>query len=510
MSRVSKFVLITPRATSPAGTPPRIHPPLGAIATLSEVMHHDVEAVLLDAAAEGLMMGKEDPSYNPVETVAFGETSYWKTGLNNAEVVRRLQQLKPNVIGISCCTVVDRGELCGLSDAIKKAFPTTPIVLGGHEATHWYREILGETSYPMESAPSVDYVVIGPGQPVITGLLGFLSGTTDCVPGGVAFRNGLSVSHTDPVPFEPDSFSSLDYSLFPQVTIPGREKPLDVYSSVGNPHAGRISALLGAQEGVVSYLPVLTSYGCGFDCAFCDTDKRLLRYGVEKVVAMVEQFSSIFGIDYIDFMDNNFSGGSDRSRSIAFAILDELANLGYPALGFSNGLTFESMMRDNFRMLRKFADHGNVRHIAFPCENGNDRVLRMVRKPHNTKMIRTTLSFASEELRSTNREGFFIGGFPSTDGKPAESPEELENTLDLIGECLDRQWLNQAIFLTLSPVTREYRRIWRNLYPEAPFEHCLFSRRTGVWPFPSSLLDEMRRKVDRANSSLGRTVTRRL
>ena len=125
-------------------------------------------------------------------------------------------------------------------------------------------------------------------------------------------------------------------------------------------------------------------------------------------------------------------------------------------------------------------------------------------------MVRKVLEFAKENLRTTNREGFFIGGFPETNGQPAERPCELEETFQFITECLEEQFLHQAIFLTLSPVTREYRRAWRQLYPTAPFEHCLFSRKTGVWPYPNALLDELHRKVNSINERLGKYVTRRL
>lgn len=67
---------------------------------------------------------------------------YWKTGLRIGEVVSRLTKLKPDVIGVSCATVVDRGEVSKMIYGLKKFFPTTPIILGGHEASFWYREIL--------------------------------------------------------------------------------------------------------------------------------------------------------------------------------------------------------------------------------------------------------------------------------------------------------------------------------------------------------------------------------
>ena len=168
------------------------------------------------------------------------------------------------------------------------------------------------------------------------------------------------------------------------------------------------------------------------------------------------------------------------------------------------------MARDNFRLIRQFGQDGNVRHIAFPCENGNDRILKMIRKPHNLSLVRRVLKKAKEELPYTNREGFFIGGFPASGNIPAENPLELEETFRFITECLEGEFLHQAIFLTLSPVTREYRQIWRKLYPSAPFEHCLFSRKTGVWPYDNGILDKMHQRVEEINKKLGAAVTRKL
>lgn len=507
--KIERFVVVTPRAVSPAGTPPRIHTPLGAISVLAEAKRNGFETFLLDAAAEGLKRGILDTSYNPLAIEELDGVPYWKTGLRIEEIVTEVTKLKPDVIGMSCCTIVDRSEVAKTAKALKETFPTTPIILGGHEASQWYEEILGNTPFPIEAIPAIDFVVVGSGQSAITSLLHCLAESPmNDLPLGTARRSNGRVEFAGLSEFQPDQFAIPDYSLLPRIQINGRKKPLDLYSYVGNLHAGRVGTILGI-EGTVAYLPLLTSYGCGFDCSFCDTDKRLVRYAVKNTMKIIDEFEGLFGIDYIDFMDNNFGGGNNVSRVLAFEILSQVAERGYQ-IGFSNGLTFESMAREDFRLLRRFNRHGNVRHIAFPCENGNKRVLRMIKKPHTLPIVRKVLEFAKNNLETTNREGFFIGGFPETNGQPAERPCELEETLRFITECLEQQFLHQAIFLTLSPVTREYRKLWRRLYPTAPFEHCLFSKKTGVWPYPNSLLDEMHRKVKSVNECLGRSVTRRL
>ena len=333
--KIERLVVVTPRAVSPARTSPRIHPPLGAISVLAEAKRNGYEVFLFDVVAEGLKKGVLDSSYNPVVIEELDGIPYWKTGLRVEEIVDEMVKLAPDVIGMSCCTVVDRGEVAKTAKALKEAFPATPIILGGHEASQWYEEILGNTPFLIGEIPPVDYVVVGPGQPVITSLLRCLDEPAmGNLPQGVARRFNGRVEFSGLPEFQPDHFAIPDYSLLPRVEVAGRQKALDIYSFVGNPHAGRIGTILGIQ-GPVAYLPLLTSYGCGFDCSFCDTDKRLVRYAVENTMEIINEFDRLFGINYIDFMDNNFGGGNNASRDLAFEILSQVASAGYQ-IGFSN------------------------------------------------------------------------------------------------------------------------------------------------------------------------------
>lgn len=510
-----KFTVVTPRIVSPAGVVPRIHMPSGAIAVLGEARRRGHEVELIDSTAEGIRsamvrLGRIHLASHelPVEEQPLGGERYWKTGMAIPTTIEMVARSEPDVIGISCATVADRGETRLLASEIRRAFPDRPIVVGGYEASEWYRSILGESPYAIETMPGVDYVVVGPGQPVVGPLLDYLAaGASGTPPKGVAWRDGSTVRYDGKPTFDPNDYALPAYDLLPHVQPPARDKPIDIYSMFGNPHAGVLADLLGSSE-TLAYLPLYTSYGCGFDCAFCDVDKILVRYSNANVMTMVESFSSLFGVDYVDLIDNNFAGGRAESRNIAFENLRSIASLNL-GVGFSNGLTFESMNRQKFQLLELLAELGNVRHISFPCENGNDRVLRMVHKPHNTALINRVTTRARELLPSTNREGFFIGGFPDTYGQPAESPQEVATTLTYMEHLLANEYLHQAIFLTLSPITVHYRTLWREKYPEAPFEHCLFSRTTSIWPYGDEYLFEMHQRAKIANAELGRRVTRR-
>lgn len=501
-----KVVLCAPRAVSPAGVMPRLHPPTGLLFTAGQIRAEGHTVAVLDSAVLPLVGVGVGEHQLPIETQRLGEDDYWKVGARPDQVALQLAANPPDVVGIACATVADRGEARCLAQAVRSVLPDVPIILGGHEAGFWAEEILASDAARPEAIPAVDYVVVGASQPSIGELLTNIGrGELHRPVAGVADREHPSSWTQMPQPFDPNSCALPAYDLLPSVwTAHGFAK--DLYSALSHPHAGDLAALGVAAAG--SYFPLHTSFGCGFNCSFCDTPRALVRYSASNVGRMINAFSSIFPVAYIDILDNNFGGGGRESRAIAFEILDLLAELGTP-IGFSNGLTFESMSRDKFALLDRFAQMETVRHIAFPCENGNDRVLSMIHKPHNLALVMRVLHRARELLPDTNREGFFIGGFPETSGKPAESPDEVAQTVEFVRRLLSEDLLDQAIFLTMSPVTKDYRSAWRKLAPTAPFEACLFSEATSVWPYPRRYLDEAREAVKRANDDHGSPVTRR-
>ena len=328
------------------------------------------------------------------------------------------------------------------------------------------------------------------------------------IPKGIAYRTEKGYEISGEKEYDINDYALPDYGLVEKVNVTGRDKPVDVYSFLGNTHAGDIKTLSKSDD-KISYFPLFTSYGCGNNCTFCDADKKLQRYSFDNVKEMIKRYEDLYGIDYLDFMDNNFAGGNNESRKICFDVLDYIGKKGYP-IGFSNGLTFESMMRNDFELFKKFNQYGNVAHLAFPCENANDRVLKMIRNPHNIEMISKTLKQAKELLPNTNKEAFFIGGFPDTFGEPAETPREVKNTVSAIERLIKNGYLNQAIFLTLSPVTAVYRKQWEEKNPNMSFVNCLFSKGTDIWPYDSNILEEAREKVKYINSQNSSKVTRRL
>jgi radical SAM superfamily enzyme YgiQ (UPF0313 family) len=509
-----KFLVVVPPGISSEGIEVRNHVPLGTVSVLSAAVAQGYDVSMLDCVGEARKdnyLVPSNPYYNEKE---INGDVFRVTGLVSEKIRNRIAQIAPNIIGVSCLTLVDRSETKKIIRDIKRDFPNIPIILGGHEASQNYDEILGFTEYEIDTIPGVDYVVVGPGQPHIVQLL-------ECIQGrgakedlrGVAFVNDGKLQFTPhDKPFNPNEHPVPDYSMLPSLNILGREKPIDIYSLIGITHAGDIRGLLNMSDNdVISYMALLTSYGCGYSCTYCDNGQSFVRYESDRVIAMIDQVDELYGLEYIDFMDNNFAGNSGQSRTVALEILKKLRGKGYD-LAFSNGLTFESMARNDFELLRAIKEAGRLRHIAFPIENANDRVLKMVRKPHNKELVEKVLKFFNVFFAEddTRKEGFLICGFPETRGFPAETSEEITASYNFIEHSLQEGWLDQAIFLTLSPVTKEYRRQWRKQFPNGPFEQALFSKGVGIWPGDNDFIRDMHTKVRELNQRYGSKTTRRM
>lgn len=512
MSR-KRIIVLTPRNLSPKGTIPRVHMPLGALMVASQLESDGFVVKLFDTSIGHVTEKSVDQYFEQYsQDTIYDGVEYWKTGLSDDEILRTIFLYKPDLICFSCTTVVDREDTKYLIEMLRNEMPSIPIILGGHEVTHNYQQILDPRSIERDKINGVTCISLGLAQPYITELCKYVLGNKDGeLPLNSAWNvNGKVVAKQDNKPvFNINEYALPNYNLLEKVYVDGRQKPYDIYSFIGNTHAGNIKVLSKITSGAISYFPIFTSFGCGNSCTFCDTDKYLIRYNVSNVKEMINAFEDLYGIDYVDFMDNNFAGGNVESRNTCFQILEYVHQKKYK-IGFSNGLTFESMMRNKFELLQVFSRYENVAHISFPCENGNDRILKMIRKPHNIEMINRTLEVARQLLPDTNKEGFFIGGFPDTLGHNAETPEEIFDTINYIEHLLENNLLNQAIFLKLSPVTSIYREMWNDCFPDKSFAHCLFSKGTSIWPYDNRILEDARLKTHQLNLQHKSKTTRML
>lgn len=205
----------------------------------------------------------------------------------------------------------------------------------------------------------------------------------------------------------------------------------------------------------------------------------------------------------MDFTDENLTGNRLYTRRRVFEIFKHIRDKEYK-LAFSDGLTFESMVKNNFELLQKISEAGQWAEIAIPIETTNDRLLKLVKKPHNREAVIRTLYFIRNHYPNVFREAFFIGGIVSENFEEAQTPEELETDLKFMRFCFEENLVDQIDFFRFSPISYKLYRRWREKFPEKPFELLQFSQEAGIWPYPSEILNEIESRINELHVNYGK------
>ncbi len=162
----------------------------------------------------------------------------------------------------------------------------------------------------------------------------------------------------------------------------------------------------------------VTSRGCPHDCSFCYNrvfNKRRWRtHSIQRVIKDASFLKEKFGVNIISFMDDHFF--VDRERS--FEILAKLKSMGISCGEFL--LRVDEITEES---LKRISDLG-VRRIFVGVESGNDRVLSLMNKNTNKKMILEKFELLSKYKNIAVNSAMIIG-------YPTETMREIKDTVNL-------------------------------------------------------------------------------
>ena len=283
------------------------------------------------------------------------QTKYHRThrfGHPDSEVVRRIPK-DVDLIGLNAPFTDSRLTAYPLINAIKDAFPSVPLVVGGVLATTLPRQVLEESR--------ADIVVKGEGE------IAFARIANDEPPTqipGLVFRQADGSLRENPGRSE--QLRSID-----SIPPPGYHfRPMEEYAS-WSPRGDR-----GRRT-----LSIISSRGCPFACEFCSIPEKGQRwrpFTPERILSEIDMCIERFGINHIEFEDDNFTLVQER----AVHILQHLARLrarGYPIeCSFPNGIMIDRMSRELAFLMREAGTD-----IAYlPVESGDTHVLASMDKPN--------------------------------------------------------------------------------------------------------------------------------
>lgn len=194
-------------------------------------------------------------------------------------------------------------------------------------------------------------------------------------------------------------------------------------------------------QSTARYLPLLTSRGCPYACAFCATpavnDRKWRCRSAQNVVNEIEHFSRKYGVNEFHIEDLNPTVSDRRIREICHEILNRHLRVVWK---LAAGTKAETIMNEDTIDLMARA---GCRYISISPETGSPRMLRMMNKPFDLEhAVRLIGRMNKVGIRS---QACFVLGYPG------ETADDLKMTWDTVHDLTVKGADEIALFI-ITPV----------------------------------------------------------
>lgn len=309
-------------------------------------------------------------------------------GLSKEETVNKLKEFNPDLIGFML-TIFMGGETLKWIKYVKERV-NVPIIVGNYAMIHYPEAVL--------SNDFVDYGIVGSARKSLPKLLEYLEKNRN-IRGieGLAFKNKkgkVIVNYPREITEDLNKLPHPDREIINNSlyhSMASKKKPFTI---------------------------LVTSYGCPFQCDFCDMGKFGYRERDAKdVVDEIEECVNRFAVKEIDIFDRDFLINKDRSRKIC----EEIITRGIK-VSWSCRTRVDQVDED----ILKFMKSAGCRLIMYGVESGNQEILDREHKGITIQQTKKAISLTKELGMETL--GFFIIGHPG------ETEETIKQTIRLSKE----------------------------------------------------------------------------
>lgn len=309
-------------------------------------------------------------------------------GIDEKEAIKqKLERMKPDLIGITCCFTGYIEDALNVARIAKGIYPEVPVVMGGAHVTIEAKSILENNSF-------VDFVIRNEGEITLEMLIRSLNGEVNIFDiNGLCFRDENNTIIINP---PRELISNLD-----DLPIPNRK-------FVNMEHYKRANYNLFNFSRKKPIATIMTSRGCPYECIFCCTKniwKRKWRpRSLENVFEEIEQLHHQYGIMEFVVLDDQFILNKKRINDFCDYFIRRDLNIS-----FSNVAGISAWLADDDEILKKMRLAGFYK-ITLPIESGNDETLKIIKKPVDLEQVKRLVVKANKLGYWTG--GFFIIGFP--------------------------------------------------------------------------------------------------
>jgi anaerobic magnesium-protoporphyrin IX monomethyl ester cyclase len=310
-------------------------------------------------------------------------------------VLQRYLDSGYNVFG---CTVMPGPQLTQAipyTKRIREAYPNVTTIWGGYFASNQYKAVI--------NSGYVDYIVNGPGDEAFPRLLHALEHNPSEIPSipNLIFKNGGQIIKTPLAPLlDQDQLPPLPYDYLNQFY------PLKRY--LGRTFLGKRTTAYHS------------SMGCPFTCSFCAVvpvyNARWKGKSAELIYKDIKYLIHEYGVDSVEFHDNNFF--VNEKRTVAFSRLIRDEKISWWGEGRID--TIDKYSDESLALMRE----AGCKMIFFGAETSNDELLKKMDKG-GTQTTEQMMRFADRMKKfDIIPEYSFVLGFP------AETPEKVMEQID--------------------------------------------------------------------------------
>jgi len=335
-----------------------------------------------------------------------------------AQLAAAVEKSGAPILGMSVMPGPQLQEAIRLVRHLRARFPQLTIIWGGYFPSN-HTDVVLQSGW-------VDYVMRGPVEREFVQLLQYLNGN------GVKRESilGLSYLENGQVKNNPQRFP----------LAPIEDLPAWPYERLGDMRCYLGKTFLGQRT-----MAMHTSYGCPFRCSFCAVvpifDGGWVAHSAVRVADEVESVIKNFGVDAIEFADNNFFTSVKRTSQFAEELL--CRNIQVAWWGEARPDTLENYPDDVLARMRR----SGCKMIFLGAESGSALRLKQMNKG-GTQTPETILRLA-EKLRQHD----IIPEFSFVLGAPAEDVDQaLDEEIAFIRRVKKINPQSEIIIYVYAPV----------------------------------------------------------
>lgn len=307
------------------------------------------------------------------------------------KIKKVLEEENPDLLGIQCLTI-ERGQAYKVAKIAKKVLPKVKIVFGGQHASNFPDQ--------MFKLAHVDFVVMGEGEYTTLELVKALSTNKKYEKiNGLAYKISKKKAIINP---PRELIQDLDVLPFPD------------YSTIDPKNY-----VMGNFEDFS--VPILTSRGCPYNCAFCSSTqfwhRKYRARSAENVLKEIDYLVKERGLKNISFYDDNFIIDKRRLIEICKGLVERKYDLKF-------GIASSVKILDDERL--EWLKKAGCIEVGFGVESGSPIILKNISKFQTPEDIKRA-------FKLVRKHGMIPGGSLIV-GCPGETKETIKETAEMMNE----------------------------------------------------------------------------